>query len=138
MTPDDFGRVVVAHLQGCLRTLQEADASDARRAEAIQAQGFRIVDGGQLSGWSSGRTRVEYTDARTGEVLFAGEVSDLEEGWDEAWLHKDRLHDDVVLPDYPVDQSLPDSVRDFLETLSSASLEMGPAGLRALLGDVTR
>lgn len=107
--------MIVGHLQGWLRTLQEADAADARRAEAIQAQGFRIGDGGQVSGWSNGRTRVEYTDARTGEILFAGEVSEAGDGWEDAWFHVDRLYDDVAPPEHPIDPSLPDSVQDFLE-----------------------
>lgn len=137
VTPEDFGQIIISHLQGWLRALQEADAAEARRAEEVAAQGFRLVNGGQVSGWSEGRTQVEYTDARTGEVLFSGEVTNPDEGWDDAWFHVDRLRDDVPLPDYPIDRSLPRPVRKFLETLSETSLEMEPVGLRALLGEVT-
>jgi hypothetical protein len=138
MTPEQFGQVVVGHLQGWLRALQEADAAEARKAEEIAAQGFRLVNGGQISGWVDGRTQVEYTDARTGEVLFEGQVTEPDEGWDEAWFHSDRLHDDLPLPDHPVDESLPQPVQRFLSGLSEASLEMEASGLRALLGEVTR
>lgn len=137
-TPEDVGRIVVSHLQGWLRAFQEAEAAEDRRAEQVTAQGSRIVNGGQISAWAEGRTQVRYTDARTGEVLFAGEVSDPDEGWDDAWFHADRLHHDLSLPDHPTDPSLPKAVRMFLETVSAAALELEPHGLRALIGEVSR
>jgi hypothetical protein len=138
MTPEQFGRTVVEHLQGWMRALQEADAAVDRRRDETIDRGLRLVSGGQISGWIDGRTLVEYTDNTTGELLFSGEVADPAEGWHDAWFHVDRLTDDLPLPDHPVDPSLPAPVRDFLATVSEKCLDLESDGLRALLGEVTR
>lgn len=138
MTPEGFGRVTVAHLQGWLRAFQETDAAVDRQRDVVVGQGLRVVNGGQVSPWVEGKCFAEYTDDKTGEVLFSGEVTDPLDGWDETWFHVDRLGDEVRLPDHAVDPALPTPVREFLASMADVCLDLNTDGLRDLLGEITR
>ncbi len=137
MTPEQFGRVFVEHLQGWLRATQAADAAEEKAHEEIRAQGYRLVSGGQIGPWVEGKTREEWTDAETGEVLFSGDVTQALEGWQSEWAHVDRVSEDVELPYFPVNESLPDAVRDLLDGLVDPLTDLGATGLRRLLNDIT-
>lgn len=134
MNADSLGRAVIAHLQGWLRAFQEEEAALDQRRDEVIAQGLRVVNGGQTGPWNAGSIPVEYTDDTTGEVLFRGNVTDPGEAWQERWFHVDRLHDDVPLPDHPVDPSLPAPVQDLLEALDQKCLDLEADGIRAIIG----
>jgi hypothetical protein len=137
MTPEEFGRVFVEHVQGWLRATQEADAAEDNAREEIRAQGYRLVTGGQVGPWVDGKTREEWTDAETGEVLFSGDVTQAFEGWQSEWAHVDRVSENVELPFFAVNESLPEPVRDFLDGLVDPLTNLGAAGLRSLLCNIT-
>lgn len=134
MDAESLGRAVIGHLQGWMRAFQEEGAAVDQRREEVIVKGLRIVDGGQTGPWSDGSVPVEYTDSTTGEVLFRGSIAHPDEVWQDDWFHVERLHDGVPLPDHPADPSLPEPVQDLLEALTEKCLDIGPDGIRAILG----
>ena len=72
----------------------------ARRARAKEAEGFRIVDGGQAGPHVEGLAPWELTDWRTGEVVATGlGLESFQEMFEkERWWHVDSLNYGPVLP----------------------------------------
>lgn len=137
MTPETFGKAFIAHLEGWLRVHEADDAGLDRRRDEARSQGLRIVSGGDTGPWNDPGGWTEYIDDDTGEVLFAGEAAEPNEGWQDNWIHADKLIEGIPMLDNPVDPSLPHPVREFLESLATVCLNLEAAGLRSLLDDIT-
>jgi hypothetical protein len=77
-------------IKNSIEGMEARDRLHHTKIEELEAQGFRIIDGGQIDddGW-------EYTDWRTGEVLARGTGDDSGIGKGERWYHIDRVHDDA-------------------------------------------
>jgi hypothetical protein len=97
----------------------------------LEAEGFRIVDGGSTS-----PDEWEYTDWRSGEVLAAG---DRNEGkgdvdWPDNWFHIDRVHDDIPLGPEPV-LGLPEWLTDAIVEAVENDADKTRAWMNALRRD---
>jgi hypothetical protein len=93
------------HIRKILRTYAASDTAVAKRIEELEAEGRRIVSGGQTSGdnW-------QVTDWRTGEVIAEGD--DGLDGYDAAgerldpgdrWFHIDHVDEDIDMSVAPTD-----------------------------------
>jgi hypothetical protein len=80
----------------------------ARRARAKEAEGFRIVDGGQTGPHVEGLAPWELSDWRTGEVVATGNGLDSFQAIfeSERWWHVDSLNYEPVVP-VPASGGLP-------------------------------
>lgn len=91
---------IVGYVTAVLDALDRQDAELARRMAALEADGFRLVDGGQEGG-----DRWSVDDYRTGAVLAAGDggVEGYHAAWQPDWYHIDRIRTDIDLvdPDRP-------------------------------------
>jgi hypothetical protein len=84
------------------------DAEQARCAE-VEAEGFRIVDGGQTTSYDDdSKCGYAISDFRTGEVLAKGygPAEDFDAAWDaladklrQPLYHRDRIFDEVLESD---------------------------------------
>lgn len=121
-TPEEIGHVLTAYIG---ELLAENDAYKMRkdaRIEELEAQGHRIVDGGQVGkGWVT-------KDWRTGEVISSGvgddDAEDAEHDRldpDHRWYHIENVITDVVGQDKVIDApatiptSLSEAVREWVD-----------------------
>jgi hypothetical protein len=104
----------------------EQEKIEARKVAELEAQGYRVVDGGQTDGYGDdGTAPYEYTDWRTSEVLQSGRIASPADIPDppgsDMWYHIDRVldnddlnevyaHDDTKISDVLV-QSLLEGIK---------------------------
>jgi hypothetical protein len=95
------------HLAQQLRNILDAEAAmtalDEERVAKLEAEGYRIVGGGQTSSFDDdGRCEWECTDWRTGETLASGRgtydeygaaVDAAAERDGRPWCHRDHVHE---------------------------------------------
>jgi hypothetical protein len=130
------------HAREVLRANNAQLDKEAARIAELESQGFRIVDGGQKSGWyeRDGQQVCQCvtTDWRTGEVLLEIEVTSVDEfdaaanaiKGSERWWHIDVIFDndddhlphDVTTPGLP--PSLQGAIRDWVTEPSTPDEEV--------------
>lgn len=118
---------IVGYITAVLDALDRQDAELERRRAALEADGFRLVDGGQEGG-----DRWSVDDYRTGAVLAAGDggVEEYHAAWQPDWYHIDLIRTDIGLVDPDPPEQLPSSL---CHTLIEWVLEH-PADARRLVG----
>ncbi len=104
---DAVAEQIVAELEAMAKTRTDREA----RAQELESQGYRIIDGGQISS-----TRWEITDWRTGAVLAKGLCSDIDNDPENIELpgkcyHIDRIREDTFYEAKRV-EGLPESLAD--------------------------
>jgi hypothetical protein len=128
---------VIKQIELALETREKGELARAAKTLELEAQGFRIVNGGSVI---AGRRedgesilRYAYTDQRTGELLHEGEddlIGEDGEDWPDNWYHADHLWDDLEwsepledLPEWLSDMLIsetnenPDEMRAWMEKL---------------------
>ncbi|MEV4343751.1 hypothetical protein AB0J83_04665 [Actinoplanes sp. NPDC049596] len=117
------------HIENVLEDNFAATARVRKRIEELEAQGHRIVTGGQL-----GDDAWDIIDWRTNEILAAGPggldelvAAGQELDPDDNWVHHDRiLEDEAVTPTQT--EGLPEGLAEAIEdwTLSADPEEIAP------------
>jgi hypothetical protein len=96
------------HVTAVIEANEGFDEDMARRARTKEAEGFRIVDGGQTGPHEEGLAPWELTDWRSGEVVATGTgLESFQAMFErERWWHVDSLNYEPVVPT-PEPGSLP-------------------------------
>jgi hypothetical protein len=88
------GDAIVQQIENEIAALDlDAKLVEARIIE-LEAEGYRIIDGGQISGGGDEEIEWEYTDWRTGEVIATGRGTD-DSCCPDNWYHMDPLRDEI-------------------------------------------
>jgi hypothetical protein len=90
-----------------LKRMETDKAAEEARIKELEAQGWRIVDGGTM-----GDGEWDWTDYRTNEVLASNETHDGDpfDAWGERWYHIDRITDDTHDFSFPNPCGLPEEL----------------------------
>jgi hypothetical protein len=104
----DYLEAIREHVAAVIKTDEDLEEHVARRALDKEADGYRIVDGGQTGPHVDGLAPWELTDWRSGEVIATGSGLDSFQSQfeSERWWHIDSLAFDHVAP-LPESASLP-------------------------------
>lgn len=121
----DYLDAIRKHVAAVIKAGESFEENVARRARAKEAEGYRIVEGGQIGPHVEGLAPWELTDWRSGEVIAAGSGLESFQGTfeTERWWHVDSLAYD---PSSPVPESLglpPGLARALAEWASSDPVE---------------
>jgi hypothetical protein len=104
----DYLEAIREHVAAVIKADEVLEEHVARMARAKEADGYRIVEGGQTGPLVDGLAPWELTDWRSGEVIAAGSGLDSFQAQfeSERWWHIDSLAYDHVRP-LPESASLP-------------------------------
>jgi hypothetical protein len=92
MTIEELGSMIVQQIQNAIDATDRENAQIDARIKELEAQGYRIINGGQISSGDE-PDKGEYTDWRTGEVLWTGAYDDSRP--DNNWYHIDHIQNEV-------------------------------------------
>jgi hypothetical protein len=100
---------LIRFVQAVLDQAAERHDAEQARCAAVEAEGFRIVDGGQTTSYDDdSKCGYAISDFRTGEVLAKGygPAEDFDAAWDtladklrQPLYHRDRIFDEVLESD---------------------------------------
>jgi hypothetical protein len=117
----DHLEAIRKHVAAVIKAGENFEEHVARRARAKEAEGYRIVEGGQTGPHVDGLAPWELTEWRSGEVIAAGSGLESFQGTFETgrWWHVDSLAYDLPSP-VPESLGLPPGLARALEEWASS------------------